>query len=346
MIVQLPIKTLLSVLDNVISCDADNDFVVHRMTSLTSAESNDLAVVLDRGDASVFGAVSSDAIKNSKAGVLLTQEPFAFGHRYIVVKDALTAFTKLTTFIMQQQVQKLAAPVIEDNVSVDPSAVIRRGSVIGAGSVVSAHVFIGIGCNIGKNALLYPGVKILDYCIIGDNVIIHAGAVIGSDGFGYQVSKTGLRKLPHVGIVRIGSNVEIGANCTIDRAMFDQTSIGDGVKLDNSVHIAHNVTVGAHTVILAQTGIAGSVEIGVGCQIGGQVAIKDHVKIGNGVKIVSTSAVMNDVKNGEIVAGVPAIQFGQWKRQMVALNKLPDIVKQANKLKESATKSWWQRLFG
>jgi UDP-3-O-[3-hydroxymyristoyl] glucosamine N-acyltransferase len=342
MIVQLPVKTLLSVLDNVIRCDVDDAFVVHRISSLQTADSQDLAIVLDRGDASVFGPLSLDAIKNSKAGILLTQEEFDFGSKQIIVKDALAAFTALTSFISQLTLKNLSAAVVSSQSIVDETAVVRPGTTIGDNTVVGAHVFIGHGCSIGRNVILYPGVKILDFCSVGDNSIIHAGTVIGSDGFGYNVSKMGLRKIPQIGVVTIGSNVEIGSHCTIDRAAFDQTVVSDGVKMDNGIHLAHNVKVGAHTVILAQTGIAGSVEIGMGCQIGGQVAIKDHTKIGNGVKIVSKSAVMNDLKDGEVVCGIPAVAFNQWKRQMVCINKLPDLVKTFN---ASLKKKWWQRLF-
>jgi UDP-3-O-[3-hydroxymyristoyl] glucosamine N-acyltransferase len=172
-----------------------------------------------------------------------------------------------------------------------------------------------------------PGVIILDRCHIGDNSIIHAGTVIGSDGFGYQVSQTGMKKIPQIGIVDIGKYVEIGANCSIDRAAFDVTQIGNGVKMDNGCHIAHNVIIGDHTAILAQTGIAGGVKIGMGCMIGGQVAIKDHVVIGDGVKVVSKSGVLTDVSNGQTVAGIPAIPFSQWKRTVVILGKLPEYIK-------------------
>ena len=148
------------------------------------------------------------------------------------------------------------------------------------------------------------------------------------------MTKQGLQKIPQIGIVSIGMWVEIGANCTIDRASFDKTIIGNGVKLDNSVHIAHNVIVGDGTAILAQTGIAGSTKIGIGCQIGGQVAIKNDIVIGNGVKIVSKSAVAHSLKNGETVSGFPAVPFMQWKRSQALINRLPEFAKMAYEIKE------------
>lgn len=349
MIITLPLKTILSALDNVVMCEIDDSFVVNALTSLQAAGPQDLAIILDRGEASVFDPVSLEAINKSAAGVLLAQAPVVDGRKYIIVTDVLVAFTKLANFLEAYQDKQIAPAMIDQTACVHASAVVEAGAVIGAQTVIGAHAFVGRQAIIGNNVKLYPGVKVLDRCIVGDNSIIHAGAVIGSDGFGYQVGKRGMAKIPQIGIVRIGNSVEIGANCMIDRASFDQTVIGDGVKMDNGIHIAHNVTIGASTAILAQTGIAGSAQIGIGCQIGGQVAIKDHIKIGNGVKIVSKSAVMNDLKDGETVAGAPAIPFNQWKRITVSMHKLPEIIKMASKLgvtPAGGAKTLWQRFFG
>lgn len=343
----LVIQDLLTKLTNVTRCDVEQSFVIHRIASLQNAGPHDLAVVLDRGDASVFDAVDKESIKQSAAGVLLADHEIVAGKKYILVSDVLAVYSALADLFEQQHDRNAQEPRIGNNVVIHPSAVIEQGAMIGDGTKIGAQVFVGKHCAIGSNVLLHPGVKVLDRCVIGKNVIIHSGAVIGSDGFGYQVTKTGLKKIPQVGIVRIGNNVEIGANCMIDRASFDETVIGDGVKMDNGIHIAHNVKVGAYSAILAQTGIAGSVEIGIGCQIGGQVAIKDHVKIGNGVKIVSKSGVMQDLKDNEIVAGIPAMPFSQWKRLTVSLQRLPEAMKAFGNFQAiaGAKKSWWQRLF-
>lgn len=344
----LVIQDLVSKLSDVTRCDVEATFQVTRIASLQNAGPQDLAVVLDRGDASVFDAISLEAIKKSTAGILLADREIVPGKKYILVSDVLAAFTALADFFQQQKACQVQDPQIGSNVQIHASAVVEQGAVIGDGTKIGAQTVVGKFCHIGSNVLLHPGVKVLDHCVIGDNSIVHAGAVIGSDGYGYQVTKTGLKKIPQVGIVRIGNNVEIGANCMIDRAAFDETVIGDGVKMDNGVHIAHNVKVGAYSAILALTAIAGSVEIGEGCQIGGLVGIKDHVKIGNGVKIVSKSAVMNDLKDGEVVAGVPAIPFRQWKRMIVSLAKVPDALKllESSNLLNGSKKSWWQWLLG
>ena len=182
---------------------------------------------------------------------------------------------------------------------------------------------------------------------MGDDSIINAGALIGSDGFGYRITKRGLQKIPHVGIVRIGRGVEVGGNASIDRAAFDATVIGDGVKLDNMVHIAHNVHIGAHTAILAQTAVAGSVRIGMGCLIGAHVVIKDHVTLGNKVRVVSKAGVMRDTPDNQTVAGVPAMPFLAWKRLTVFLANFQDFATPLAELKNflaarAKRPRWWK----
>ncbi|MCK4650835.1 UDP-3-O-(3-hydroxymyristoyl)glucosamine N-acyltransferase [Candidatus Babeliales bacterium] len=351
-------------------CSLDDSFIVEKISSFESAGKNDLSVLIDRGDKSVFDAVSLENIKKSGAGLILSKTKVISGKKYFLTSDPLGAFNKLVEFIENKNnnenknftCEPTCPPKLEErrgkpSVCVSETAVLQKGVIveanaviqdeahIGLNSFVGSHVFIGKNVVIGSNVKLYSGVKILDRCCVGDNTIIHSGAVVGSDGFGYSVTKSGLRKIPQIGIVRIGKDVEIGANCCIDRATFDQTIIGDGVKIDNSVHVAHNVKIGDHSVILSQTVIAGSVNIGVGCQIGGQVAIKDHVNIGNGVKIVSKSAVMKDLSDGEIVCGIPSMPFGQWKRVNVIISRLPEFFKEFGKIKSFLKKAKEKRRF-
>ena len=338
MILQLPLPQLLALLSDVIECTADQSLTVNAIRSLESAQPLDLALIFERGDASVFDAVALDAIKASNAGVVLSS--FAIpGKACIVVHDVLAAYHTLISYAAAKRITSVAS--IASTAVVHPTAVIEEGAWIGARTTVGAHASIGKRCVLGDGVIIHPGARILDDCTVGDSSIIHANAVIGSDGFGYQVTKTGMRKIAHIGNVRIGKHVEIGAGCTIDRAMFESTIIGDGVKMDNVVHVAHNVQIGASTAILAQTAIGGSVVIGMGCMIGGQVALKDHVKIGNGVKIVSKSAVMYDVVDGQTVCGIPAIPFAQWKRITVCLQKLPELIKQA---RDKSSGGWASRL--
>lgn len=318
-----------------VDSNSDDSILIKNIASLENATENDMAVVFDRGSESVFSSVEVEKIKNSKAGIILCDKEIVVGKQYLITPNALTAFSKIVNFIKNSDSKDFidSTAVISKKSNLHESVRIGFYSVIcdyvtiGEFSIIDSNVFIGKNSSIGKNVKIYSGVKILDGTIIGDNSIIHANAVIGSDGFGYNISKAGLQKVPQIGIVQIGSNVEIGSCTAIDRAAFDKTIIGDGCKIDNLVQIAHNVIIGPHTVILAQTGIAGGVRIGVGCQIGGQVAIKDHITIGNGAKIVSKSGVMKSVKDGAVVAGIPAMPFSKWKRSAALFSMLPDYLK-------------------
>jgi len=352
MIINCQLKDILHELSgDIISCDAAESIVLGRIAALDQAEGNDLAIVLDRGENSIFDPISLEVVKKSKAGLLLAQAPVVEGKKYLIVADVLDAFTRIVQASQKKMAQQIGKDYIHESAIVHPSAVLGSGITIKQGSIIGAGVVLGNDVKIGENVMLHPGVKILDRCVVGDYSIIHSGAVIGSDGFGYQISKSGFKKVPQIGVVRIGRCVEIGANCTIDRAAFDETVLGDGVKLDNGVHIAHNVKIGPHTAILAQTGIAGSTTIGFGCMIGGQVAIKDNLMIGNRVKIVSKAAVMHNLKDGVTVAGQPAMPFGQWKRMSVSLIRIPDYIKMLKNIKiiydkrEQRGGSWWKRFF-
>jgi len=263
-----------------------------------------------------------------------------------LLEPMLNFIDEIWRVITGQQAQaKLGKDVV-----VKACSVIEDDAIVGDSTLVGAHVFIGKNVSIGSNVILHSGAKILDNCIVGDHSIIHSGVIIGSDGFGYQVTKMGLRKIPQIGNVVIGKYVEIGANSCIDRAAFESTIIEDGVKLDNQVHIAHGVRVGAGSAIIAQTGIAGSTIIGRGCQIGGQVGIKDHITIGNGAKIVSKSTVVKSVEEGEVVAGTPAMPFKKWRRMVAMLARLPEIVKKASELERMMLKrqkqaGWLRKLW-
>ena len=343
--INLTIRELCGMVEGVTSLN--HSTLVKNIASIELAQKNDVAVLFDPEELSVFSPLSLEKVKSSTAGVIIASKKIVPDKNYIIVKDPVLALEKIARFIETRKEKNISKihetavigefAVVEDEVTVGPYTVICDDAKIGFGARIGGQVYIGKGATVGCNAFIHPGAKILDRCIIGDNSIIHSGAVIGSDGFGYRVMRAGLRKVPHVGIVRIGKHVEIGANTTIDRSEFGETVVCDGVKIDNCVHIAHNVKIGPGSAILAHTGIAGSVEIGIGCQIGGQVAIRDHLKIGDGAKIVSKSAVMRNVGPKEVVCGIPSMPFAQWKRVVVVLAKLPDYVKAFKKKK----KRWW-----
>lgn len=221
---------------------------------------------------------------------------------------------------------------ISDGVTVPEGAYIGSFSYVGEGTVLGRNVkiypqvFIGRNCVIGESTVLYPGVKIYQGCHIGKRCIFHSGVVVGADGFGFAPDENGhYQKIPQLGIVEIGDDVEIGANTTVDRATMGHTCIGNGTKLDNLVQIAHNVTVGEHTVMAAQGGVAGSAHIGSHCMVGGQVGISGHIKVGDGVQIGAQSGVPNNVADGSRIMGYPAVNARDFMKQAACLRRLPGL---------------------
>ena len=215
-------------------------------------------------------------------------------------------------------------------------AVVENGAKVGNNVQIYPQCYVGDKVVIGEGTKLYPGVKIYEGCVIGKNCILHAGAVIGADGFGFAPREDGtFAKIPQLGNVIIEDNVEIGANTCIDRAKTDSTIIHSGVKLDNLIQLGHNVEVGANTVMSAQVGIAGTSKVGSNCFIAGQVGIADHVTIGNEVKIGSKSGIDKNVADGEIRFGYPALPGVQYHRSFAVFRQLPDMAYTLRNLEKS-----------
>ncbi|MBI4794362.1 MAG: UDP-3-O-(3-hydroxymyristoyl)glucosamine N-acyltransferase, partial [Deltaproteobacteria bacterium] len=214
---------------------------------------------------------------------------------------------------------------------------------IGNGVRLGDRVTIMPGCvledqvQIGADTLLYPNVTILERCTLGQRVIIHSGTVIGADGFGFVPGKEGHRKIPQLGTVVIEDDVEIGANCAIDRGALGETRVGRGVKMDNLVHLAHNVTVGEHSFLVAQVGVAGSTKIGKGVALGGQVGLVGHIEVGDGVQVAAQSGVAHSIPAGQTVAGTPARPHQEALRIATYLPKLPEINQRLKKLEKRVT---------
>jgi UDP-3-O-[3-hydroxymyristoyl] glucosamine N-acyltransferase len=214
---------------------------------------------------------------------------------------------------------------LDPSVHVGPHCVIEPGCRIGTGCVLGAGVYLGHDCRLGDEVRLYPGVSVRERCRLGHRVIVHNGAVIGSDGFGYSVDEHGVRtKIPQIGIVEIGDDVEIGANTTIDRARFGRTVIGRGTKIDNLVQIAHNVVIGENSVIVAQVGIAGSTSLGARTILGGQVGVIGHVKLGDGVIVGAQAGVTKNIPAGSFVSGYPAMPHARATRIQALTQCLPE----------------------
>lgn len=261
----------------------------------------------------------------------------------IRVNDAYSAFASLLEMYQQA---KAIDPVISELASIDKSArigknvyigefvTIGKNTVVGDNTHIYPNTSIGNNCKIGNDNVIYPGVKIYEETVIGNNCTIHAGAVLGSDGFGFapQDDKD-YKKVPQIGNVIFEDWVEIGSNTTIDRATLGSTIIRKGVKIDNLIQIAHNVEIGENTVIAAQTGISGSTKIGKNCMIGGQVGIIGHLVIADEVKIAAQAGIGKSITEpGAIVEGSPAFGIRDYQRSYVHFRRLDQIVKRLNEL--------------
>jgi len=262
----------------------------------------------------------------------------------IKVEDAYKAFSTLLNYYNQIKQNKTG---IETPNFISESSKLGEDLYIGAFSYIGENVIIGdnvkiypnsyIGDNvtIGNHSVVHAGSKIYSDCIIGEHCVINSGTVIGADGFGFAPNESGTYdKVPQIGNVIIEDHVDIGANATIDRATLGSTIIRKGVKLDNHIQIAHNVEVGANTVIAAQTGIAGSTKVGENCQIGGQVGIAGHLTIGNNVRVQAQSGIGRNIKDGETLQGSPSFNYGDWNKSYVYFKNLPKLAKTINELEK------------
>jgi UDP-3-O-[3-hydroxymyristoyl] glucosamine N-acyltransferase len=216
---------------------------------------------------------------------------------------------------------------VDPSAQVDAFAVIGPGATVGTGAHVGEHCVVGNNVTIGAGTRLHPRVTIYAECLVGERCVVHSGAVIGADGFGMARDAGRWVKIPQVGRVRVGDDVEIGANTTIDRGALDDTVIGEGVKLDNQIQVGHNCVIGSHTVIAGCTGISGSVTIGRDCLIGGGVGIVGHLSICDGVTISGFTFVTKSItKPGTYSSGMPILPHAEWLRMAVQVRRLDQIV--------------------
>ncbi len=285
--------------------------------------------------------------KTRAAAVIVNRRirvPAGKGPTRLVVDDADLAVATLLEFFAppvghpppgidpQACVAKTAQ--FASDVAVGAYAIIGERTIIGAGTIIHPGVVIGDDVTIGEQCQIHGNVTIRERIAIGNRVIVHAGSVLGTDGFGYRWDGTRHRKIPQIGTVIVEDDVEIGSCVCIDRAKFGTTRIGRGTKIDNLVQIGHNVHVGPHCIIVGQAGLAGSVRLGAGVVLGGQSAIRDHVVMGDGSMVAACSGVAENVDPKTIVSGLPALPHRQSLREQAALRRLPDLVVQVRKLQE------------
>jgi len=275
--------------------------------------------------------------EQSAASAIIAPNSFTSVKKTIIrVADARIAFARvLPLFFPEPTFAPGIHPssVVAKSARIDPSAhigpqcVVGENACIGARSVLQGLNFVGTGCQLGEDVNLFPNVTLYAHSEVGDRVRIHAGTVIGSDGFGYVLDGTSHRKVPQIGNVIIRDDVEIGSNVSVDRGALGPTVIGAGTKIDNLVQIAHNVVIGRHCLIIGQAGISGSTKLGNYVILGGQVGVAGHLKIGNKASVAAQSGVMHSIPDGEKWFGSPAQPDRQTKRQMIAIQHLPVLLR-------------------
>src|SRR5258708_28191613 len=302
------------------------------------------------GDLSFLGnAKYKPEVVKTRGSVVLLPADFigepAGGQMFLLVPNPSVAFARLCSRFEQRLWPKPVAgihpsAVIAASAQVSPSAtvaplcVIEDGARIGDRVRLQAQVFVGRNAIIGDDCWLMPGSTVSTECSLGHRVRLHAGVIIGSDGFGYEFTAGRHEKVPQVGNVVIEDDVEIGANSTLDRARFSSTVIGEGTKIDNLVQIAHNVTIGKHCLICAQAGISGSATVEDYVIVGGQAGLAGHLTVGKGSKIDGQSGINSDVPPGTSMKGTPALPYGLEQRGNVLRKPIPDLFKRVDALEE------------
>lgn len=317
-----------------VTVEGDATRQISRVASLEAAGPGDIAFVVDvrRGAAaraSRAGAfLAPEGLGGLPGPVLRSRSP----RRALV--ELLNLFHPPSPLV--PGVHRSA--IVANGARIDPAAAVGALAVVEAGAVIGPAVrlhplvYVGAGAEVGEGSILYPHVVVRDGVRIGRRVIIHAGAVIGADGFGYVSDGASHRKIPQVGGVVIEDDVEIGANATVDRATLGDTVIGRGTKIDNLVMVAHNVVVGEHCIMAAQTGLAGSSRLGRGVMTGGQTGVGDHVTVGDGAMLAAQAGVVANVPAGMKIGGTYGRPMMEFKRIWVAEARLPDLLRRVRLL--------------
>ena len=318
--------------------EGDSNSTINKLSKIENGDNNSLSFL--------GNSKYNDFLYKSNASIVIVKKSLELKKNVkptlIRVDDPNLAFSKLLEHFNNQQISRSgidSQSMIGGNVTYGDNlyfgiySVAEEGVIIGSNVKIHPHVHISENVKIGDNCVIYPGVKIYRNSILGNNCIIHSGTVIGSDGFGFNKDAKGNNlKVVHNGNVIIEDDVEIGSNCSIDRATLGSTLIKSGVKIDNLVQIAHNVVIGNNSCLAAQVGVAGSTMIGKDCLIGGQVGIAGHLKIGDRVQIQAKSGVLKSFVDDSVIMGYPAINYRDYNKSYVHFKNFPKIMNFINKL--------------
>lgn len=315
--------------------EGDDSAVVHDVAEIQKAKKGEITFLSN--------LKYEHFVDDTEAEAIIVNEQFKGEYKNLIrVKNVNLAFSKMLEYFRPSQtrpepmIHKKALVSEEAILGVDiyigPGVIIEDKAVIENGAVVKANSYIGTSSRVGANSIIYPGVTLYHDCTIGENVIVHSGVVIGSDGYGFTRVEDGIEKIPQKGGVIIEDNVEIGANCTIDRGTVSNTRIGAGSKLDNLIQIGHNVEIGKNCFIVAQTGIAGSTKIEDHVTIAGQVGVAGHIKIGKGAQIAAKSGITKDVPPGKVMFWYPAREQRQARKDIVNIRRISKLKEKIKKL--------------
>lgn len=320
--------------------EGDGNVEISKVATLANADSNSISFLsnpsyikdLEHCNAAAIIMREADKHAAKNAAVIISDNPY--------LSYALTA--QLLYPAPSPAAGVHASAVVDPEAQLNPSAsiganvVIEAGAVIADGALIGAGSFIGKDVQIGSHSRLAPNVTLMDGVVLGERNIIHSGAVLGADGFGFANDQGRWVKIPQVGRVVVGDDVEIGACTMIDRGAIGDTRIGNGVKLDNNIQIGHNVTIGEHTAMAACVGIAGSANIGAYCNVAGEVGIAGHISIADGTTITGKSMVTHSLKKGVYSSGIPVQPTVEWRKNAVRFRRLNELFKRVKKLEKNS----------
>lgn len=337
---RLTLEDILSQLENARAAGA-TESAIKGISTLSRAESGDLSFLGNR-------KYKKD-VAGSRASVLLLPEDFEGEPKadqvFVYVKNPSLALARICRGIEQSLWPQPKPGVhpsaivasdarVSETATVCAGAIIEKGASVGARSIIGSGAYLGRDVHIGEDCWVMPRVSVMDYCVLGDRVRVQPGAVIGSDGFGYEWVDGAHHKVPQIGRVLVENDVEIGANTTIDRARFGETRIGTGSKIDNLVQIAHNVVIGAHCIVVSQVGISGSTTLEDGVVLGGQAGLAGHLNIGKGSQVGAQSGLNHDLEPGSYVRGTPVYPYMLAHKIDILKKRLPDLFKRVASLEE------------
>ena len=317
-------------------CEGDETRVVTGVAALERAHPDQLAFA--------SSARWERIAAQSRAGALLVRPGVAVGPETVAIRVrdpryayALAAAELLPLYWPEPGVHPTAvveATAVVDGATIGPYAVIESGARVGAGTWVQAHAYVGHDAQIGERCRIGPSAVVLHSCVVGDRVFLGPGAIIGADGFGHVLGPGGPRRVPQLGIAVLEDDVHIGANACVDRAALDETRVGRGSRLDNLVQVAHGVRIGAECMLAAFAGVAGGARLGNRVVMAGRTAVIDHIEVGDGAVFAGLASAAKDVPANARLGGSPARPYKRWLREVAALKRLPDLLRQVARIED------------